>query len=417
MVPGTSIVYTSGMRIIKNLLPVLICVTLAFYGYYTFYQIPESVLSGMVFLPILLAVLSLGLSYHFNRSLVFYYTVVVILCNVSLGLQLLETKQAYAGFSILIPVLIVAITLLPDRGIFSLRALPVHGLFIMSLLLLVVLEKAQPVFAEYYLLADWVPARYFDWTVQSQSVVVVTLASIIVLLVLYFMQPSSHRASALGVAILLIAQLHAGRDAASLNAFTNLALIICLYAITQESWRMAYLDELTELPTRRALKEKFQTLGGTYSVAMLDVDHFKKFNDTYGHDTGDAVLRMIANKLRKVPGGGKAYRYGGEEFSVVFNGKDKQQASPHLEQLRESIASTPFVINRADRRHKQNKNARKKQVTVTISIGVADTESATGKAKHTSTLNLKQVDPWDILKQADKALYRAKRKGRNCVVS
>ena len=63
-------------------------------------------------------------------------------------------------------------------------------------------------------------------------------------------------------------------------------------------------------------------------VAMVDVDHFKKFNDTYGHDTGDSVLRMIATKLQKVGGGGTAYRYGGEEFSIIFNGKNKKGGCP-----------------------------------------------------------------------------------------
>ena len=179
---------------------------------------------------------------------------------------------------------------------------------------------------------------------------------------------------------------------------------MCLYAVLQESWRMAYLDELTELPARRALREKFQKMGGTYTVAMLDVDHFKKFNDSYGHDTGDAVLRMIATKMNRVTGGGACYRYGGEEFSVIFNGKDSEDAKPHLEELRETIASTPFIINRASRRKSDNRSRQKKKksVKVTVSIGVADSMSAASS-------------PWDVLKSADKALYRAKSKGRNRV--
>jgi len=169
---------------------------------------------------------------------------------------------------------------------------------------------------------------------------------------------------------------------------------------------MAYLDELTELPARRALREKFQKMSGTYTVAMVDVDHFKKFNDTYGHDTGDAVLRMIATKLSKVTGGGSSYRYGGEEFSVVFTGKNSEDARPHLETLRQTIANSPFVIDRASRRKSDKKmKARKnKTVTVTVSIGVADSKSKTATS-------------WDVLKLSDKALYRAKAKGRNCVCS
>ena len=137
---------------------------------------------------------------------------------------------------------------------------------------------------------------------------------------------------------------------------------------------------------------------------MLDVDHFKKFNDTYGHDTGDAVLRMIAAKMAKVSGGGSCYRYGGEEFTIVFPGRNTDEAWPHLDALRVEIANSPFVISRVDRRKngKVNKPAQSKSVKVTASIGIADSRTNTSS-------------PWDVLKLSDKALYRAKGKGRNCV--
>ncbi len=406
------------MKTIKTLLPVLLLVVLAFYAHHVFYQLPGVILSGLVFLPILLAMLALVLGYHFNRSQVFFYALLIISANVFLGMRLADTTLAYALLSAFLPILMLAFTLLPDRGIISVRAIPAYALLLFSAVFSMVTLSMDTSVIAHYLLTDWVPARYFDWTQQPQSVVIISLASLVTLLVLYFMRPSSQRAAALGVVILLVTQLHFGRDAASLNVFTSIALMMCLYAITQESWRMAYLDELTELPTRRALREKFQKVGGTYTVAMLDVDHFKKFNDTYGHDTGDAVLRMIANKLSRVSGGGKPYRYGGEEFSVVFSGKNSEQARPHLEELREHIASTPFVINRADRRKKGSKSgkSRNKSVNVTISIGVADSRGKNTSSRSSTVKSGGKQGPWDILKLADKALYRAKKKGRNCVV-
>ena len=213
-------------------------------------------------------------------------------------------------------------------------------------------------------------------------------------------------ASGLGVLIMLITQLHFGDTDSSLAVFSSFALMMCLYSVLKESWRMAYLDELTELPARRALSEKLQQISGIYTIAMLDVDHFKTFNDTYGHDTGDAVLRMIANKMRNISGNGISYRYGGEEFAIVFNGKTKREAKPHLEALRELIANTPFVINRASRRRgdKKARSSKIKTVMVTASIGIAN-----------STSNI--PSPWDVLKLADKALYRAKDYGRNCIHS
>ena len=392
------------MRTIKNLLPILILLLLSFYGYQKYFQLPSVIINVIVFLPVMLAVLVVGLTIHFNRSPVFFYSLLLIISNLVLGLGWAGSSLSYALLSVFLPLLLLILTILPERGILSARAIPAYSILLITILFSLVLIMTSPEWASYILLTDWLPARYFDWTQQSQTVLAVSVLIFIAMLVLYFLRPSPHMATALGVLIMLIAQLYFGDVSRSLNIFSSMALLMCLYAVMQESWRMAYLDELTELPARRALREKFQKMSGLYTVAMLDVDHFKKFNDTYGHDTGDAVLRMIATKLSKVTGGGSCYRYGGEEFSVVFAGKSTEDAMQHLDTLRETIANTPFVINRvsrrkADRKAKQQKN---KSVTVTVSIGAADSG---GKA----------ASPWDVLKLSDKALYRAKGKGRNCV--
>jgi len=392
------------MSTIKNLVPILILLVLSIYGYQIYPRLTETIIKGIVFLPVVLALLVISLSIHFNRSSVFFYVALVAIANIALGLELAKTDLSYALLSGLLPLMLLVLTVLPDRGILSLRAIPAYAILASSIVFSIIMITLSPEWITYILLTDWLPARYFDWTQQSQTVLFISTIVFISMLVLYFVRPSPHMSAGLGVLIMLITQLHFGDADRSLNVFSSTALMMCLYAVLQESWRMAYLDELTELPARRALREKFQKIGGLYTVAMVDVDHFKKFNDTYGHDTGDAVLRMIATKLNKVTGGGASYRYGGEEFSVVFNGKNHEDAIPHLETLRETIANTPFVINRASRRKSDKKVKRKKNksVKVTVSIGVADSTSKTSS-------------PWDVLKLSDKALYRAKGKGRNCV--
>ena len=392
------------MSTIKNLVPILILLVLSIYSYQIYPRLTETIIKGIVFLPVVLALLVISLSIHFNRSSVFFYVALVAIANIALGLELAKTDLSYALLSGLLPLMLLVLTVLPDRGILSLRAIPAYAILASSIVFSIIMITLSPEWITYILLTDWLPARYFDWTQQSQTVLFISTIVFISMLVLYFVRPSPHMSAGLGVLIMLITQLHFGDADRSLNVFSSTALMMCLYAVLQESWRMAYLDELTELPARRALREKFQKIGGLYTVAMVDVDHFKKFNDTYGHDTGDAVLRMIATKLNKVTGGGASYRYGGEEFSVVFNGKNHEDAIPHLETLRETIANTPFVINRASRRKSDKKVKRKKNksVKVTVSIGVADSTSKTSS-------------PWDVLKLSDKALYRAKGKGRNCV--
>jgi len=197
-------------------------------------------------------------------------------------------------------------------------------------------------------------------------------------------------------------------SAPALNLYTSAAGILMIGAIVETSFTMAYHDDLTGLPGRRSLNEALLNLGRKYTIAMIDVDHFKKFNDTYGHDTGDQVLKLIASKLGQMDGGARVYRYGGEEFTALFPGKSVPAAKPFLESYREDLAATPFIV-RGKTRKKGNPNQRKKtkppgskKVKVTVSIGAAEP----GK-------NLQ--DPKKVIKAADKALYRAKKKGRNRV--
>src|SRR3989449_8589709 len=105
---------------------------------------------------------------------------------------------------------------------------------------------------------------------------------------------------------------------------------------------------------------------------MVDVDHFKRFNDTYGHDAGDHVLRLVAARLAVAPGGGTAYRYGGEEFALVFPGKGQDECLPHLEELREIVETNRFTLRRGFRprgKPKTRKGKKKRQAhTITVRL-------------------------------------------------
>src|SRR2546425_7323388 len=79
---------------------------------------------------------------------------------------------------------------------------------------------------------------------------------------------------------------------------------------------------------------------------MVDVDHFKRFNDTYGHDAGDHVLRLVAARLAQAPGGGTAYRYGGEAIALVFAGKGQDECLPHLREVREIVQTRRVTMRR-----------------------------------------------------------------------
>ncbi|MFH4620472.1 GGDEF domain-containing protein [Vibrio furnissii] len=193
----------------------------------------------------------------------------------------------------------------------------------------------------------------------------------------------------------------------SSTMFSLAGVLLILYLLSA-SYEMAFNDRLTQLPGRHALELDMRHLGRKFTVAMVDVDHFKSFNDSYGHETGDDVLKLVAARLRMVQGRAKVYRYGGEEFTVLFKGKTAEQAMDYLELLRADIEAYDLVIRNLESRPKNDKDGAKQRsdskrmsVNITVSIGLCD-----------STL---QRDPNEALKFADQALYAAKKAGRNCV--
>ena len=192
--------------------------------------------------------------------------------------------------------------------------------------------------------------------------------------------------------------------------YAGCAGLVLVLTVLEHGYHIAYRDELTGLLGRRAFNSMMGQLGRTYAIAMCDVDHFKKFNDTYGHDVGDQVLKMVAARLSEVGGGGRVFRYGGEEFLVVFRGRAAREAAPFAEAIRKTIAETDFVLRAPDRPPRKPskvtianaKNHPKTTVSITVSIGVAE------RSQRHSTPEL-------VLDAADAALYRAKEAGRNTV--
>jgi diguanylate cyclase (GGDEF)-like protein len=182
--------------------------------------------------------------------------------------------------------------------------------------------------------------------------------------------------------------------------------LILILGVGRVYLRHAFVDELTELQNRRALDERIKRLGGAFALAMVDIDHFKDFNDTYGHSEGDNALRWTAKQLGDVSGR-RAYRYGGEEFCVVFPARCAKDAVDEMETFRKGLEESKFHIRKLPRAKPGNSGRAKRgappphtQVSVTVSIGVA-------------TRNDRRKSAEKVLKAADKALYEAKSQGRN----
>ena len=168
---------------------------------------------------------------------------------------------------------------------------------------------------------------------------------------------------------------------------------ILLHAIFHTYWEKTYYDELTKIPNRRALEEYLMGLSGKYTIAMIDVDHFKKFNDNYNHEMGDQVLVFIASLLEEHLDG-QIYRYGGEEFCAIFPKIDPAKALESADNVRKMLKGKKIPIHL--------KNGTVRRVQITISIGIA--KARPGPSPHVT------------IKAADRALYKAKKAGRNRVM-
>lgn len=178
-------------------------------------------------------------------------------------------------------------------------------------------------------------------------------------------------------------------------------------ALGLSAYRDAFSDKLTELPGRFLLDQNLAKLGRRYAVALLDVDFLRRFNHRYGHSVGDQVLRFVSARLRQ-HFGGNAYRFGGEEFCVIFSGLQSRLVLSRCDAFRAEVEHHEFVLRGRDRpiatpRGRRGDGLRKRGVHVTISIGVAHRDG-----HHPS--------PSAVMSAASKALHRAKQLGRNLVV-
>ena len=209
------------------------------------------------------------------------------------------------------------------------------------------------------------------------------------------------------------------------EVYVGTAGLMLAVSLIETSYVLAYHDELTGIPGRRAFNEALPSLDQQYAIAIVDIDHFKSFNDTYGHDVGDQVLRMVASRLAST-NGGQAYRCGGEEFAIIFRDISAKDAFDKLEALRLVVQNSTFRVRGLERRKlarpesDRRKATRRKiskpadaqttfsgtagamELSVTVSMGVAEPTT-------------RDRQPEQVIQAADQALYAAKRNGRNRV--
>jgi GGDEF domain-containing protein len=366
------------------------------------------------------------LAWRFHSTRVFSALIILFLAQQAVeifGAHVLPGRPGLTGLqavAVLVPLDFVLIALMTERGFSVSCVAPVGLLLFVESVVVAVLCRAQGAAGVPPRLHHVPPANFlpsFGWMAFA-------LAGIFLLARTLYTRKPADSALLWSLAAFFLSLRFTGTPRIS-TLYSASAAFILATAIIENSYLLAYHDELTTLPSRRAFNDALQRLQHPYTIAVVDIDHFKRFNDTYGHDTGDQVLRLVATNLSRVTGGGQAYRCGGEEFSILFPGKTNSEVATHLEQLRATIETSEFRMRSGDRREaprgpdRRNRRIRTRgpkghairqlaqdkpaaSLSVTVSIGAAASTSD-------------ETNPDTLVQAADKALYRAKANGRNRV--
>ena len=371
-------------------------------------------------LPMVLACLGVGLALIYNRVRALCLMLAIALAFALLhgvvgtflrdGVISAQTPLVFHAVSWWLPLLFLLHGLWPERGRLR-QDLLLRGVVSGTALGIFLLLATQVPDGMQALLSDrhlaWLPS---DWNALAQLPALLFLITTVALAVQAWRRPRPLH-TALLIALLCLWWLlpRVFVSPALLPAVSCMALLLIVSAMLQEAFHMAFRDELTGLPGRRAFNEYLQRVGATYTIAMVDVDHFKRFNDTHGHDAGDDVLKLVAARLAEVGGGGRAFRYGGEEFALVFLDRPAPACVAAVEEVRARIEAVRMHLrDRAARSRddavgqlQRGRGGNGAVVQVTVSIGVADSRVADSAQA--------------VIKAADQALYAAKDAGRNCV--
>jgi diguanylate cyclase (GGDEF)-like protein len=369
------------------------------------------------------------LSWRFHSSRIFLALVVLFLAEQAISYFSGRRIPGGSGtvvlaVGVLLPLDFVLLSFGEERGV-TLRGLAPATVFLfIESVIVAVLCRPEPLAASQRL------ARHTHAAASLSSPLPLAVqlcfsAAVIILLIRYGLLRKPAESGLLWALAAVLLALRFGGSGQIAGAYFAMAAIILASAVVETSYLLAYHDELTTLPSRRAFNDALLRLVPPYSIAMVDIDHFKRCNDTYGHDTGDQVLCLVASRLARVSGGGQAYRCGGEEFAILFPGKTTQDVLEHLEDLRCAIEGSRVRLRGNDRRRqprgadRRNRQTRTRaragdiirqlsrpttssEIAVTVSIGVA-------------TSKLEKLSTREVIQAADKALYRAKAGGRNRV--
>jgi diguanylate cyclase (GGDEF)-like protein len=393
---GLNIILVGSLFNFKQYIWLLILSALAVWQAFEVTGWDSKIHATLEFSPYLIISFGIFISVFMNRMLPVLLLLVIGLLNFA-SFNYLPTVIDSQTFStlllfvipLLLPINIIILSCLPEKGVnLSFYNIFISVVFLLQIVMVIFIMDFLPVnLVEVF--SYKVNIKFINLT-MSVAIVVVLSWLFIIFRNAYIENIKEVDRTLVFVLILMSLAFNQIDQPYVFTWLSAISALLIVIAIIFDSHKVAYVDSLTGLNSRLSLLENFSSLGRTYSVAMVDIDHFKKFNDTYGHYVGDQVLILVADELSKVSFG-KVYRYGGEEFTIVFPKKSAEQAEQELELILSNIENLELNL-------KQEINQK-----ITVSFGVAQKNEWHKK-------------PEDVLRSADEALYQAKERGRNRIV-
>ncbi len=343
------------------------------------------------------------LSWYHDQARLLSAAAAVILTVVALQEWPEAVQAGKLAVMVLLPLNVLAFASMSERGVLTplgLLQVAMLGLQVLGVTWIAAEEGAMTFVMQWG--QQGTPLSWLPWSAQLAYV-----GSALGLLVLAVRRRTKVEQGLFWTVVTLGFGAHEMNDPSGLYIFAGTSGLILMFTVLEHGYDIAYRDELTGLPGRRAFSSMMGQLSGTYSIAVCDIDHFKTFNDRYGHEVGDQALRMVAGRLAQVGGGGRVFRHGGEEFIIVFRGRKAVDAEPFADAVRKRVETARFVLRGPNRPTRRPSSPAKPgdgvpPIEITVSIGIAERTT-----RHST--------PDRVLDAADKALYLAKEGGRNSV--
>jgi len=366
--------------------------------------------------PYVVLAAGIWFGWRFNRSRLIFVIVALALADRFLlifaegsGASVGAGCIVYNAVCILLPLNLVVFSLVKERGFITWHGKWPLGMILFQIFAVTLIGVWKQLGLSPYLEYSFIELSLFNLIPMAQPGLLAFGAAFFILMFRYVQHRSSIECAFFWTLLSSFFALALGDIGSMSTVFFATAGLVLVISVIETSFNFAFYDDLTGLPARRAFNETLSKIGRHFTVAMIEIDSFKKINDRFGLLVGDQVLCMVATKLEKVTGGGLSYRYSGQKFAVVFPVKFVDDTIPHLESLRKGVEIYSFILRGPKRPREKPENPEKyrgpqKRVSLTIAIGAVERIDASVKPKH-------------VIKSAEQALLNAQSKGGNQIAT